>query len=152
MRRNTKRHRRLGKKRTLGFPTSLQETVGRDEEGLNFIDSRRLHTLHNGRELHAWTAAALPTLLTTPCTHLEEHGELLVLARADAQRVERVRLVATEDGARVLERLPLLPLKLKKSYRSRAMTEQKRRNVKLSSSVPWKRTTNVLEILFIGIG
>ena len=45
-------------------------------------------------------------------TDLEEHGELLVLARAYSEHVQSVRLVATEDCACVLERFTLLAFKL----------------------------------------
>ena len=48
-------------------------------------------------------------------TDLEEHGELLVLARAYSEHVQSVRLVATEDGACVLERFTLLAFKLKQN-------------------------------------
>ena len=48
-------------------------------------------------------------------TDLEEHGELLVLARAYSEHVQSVRLVATEDGACILERFTLLAFELQRN-------------------------------------
>ena len=50
-----------------------------------------------------------------PNTDLEEHGELLVLARAYSEHVQSVRLVTTEDCACVLERFSLLAFKLQQN-------------------------------------
>ena len=57
-------------------------------------------------------------------TDLEEHGELLVFARAYSEHVQSVRLAATEDCACVLERFTLLAFKLKQNASIRVCDAQ----------------------------